>query len=566
MDPVAPQEHPESSVREATRRRVRVEIETLRRSTHPARAAMRAHLLVGTICVGLALVSALVLPLLVPVFALLGAFFFLVYFVNVRSAEQVPGFNLAFGYVGEGRLEEAEAILDEIEPQLTFAYLKVAVQALRAVSALQRGAFAETITFADAACAPRRCWIARAQRKVQRDAARSARALALALAGSTDKALAEVAALESEPLLEPRSVGRLVLAQMAAAARAGDRSRLRELVRAAATNPSVAELLPRERALLRSYRQLAYAPGQGAYRELVNPETAPERVFVAEYTQDPRPDWDAVSEAPAVHPEHKSRGRRAGALFLAWIVAVVLIVVVMGLLGGGPGRPDVSMPALVGVVVTAVVAVVIVRTMIANRVLRAAAVAQRRGDREAFLRAATSRTLLRNHLPMALRMRAEDAYTHGELEAVLQRTDEALGWLAKMPTYRALHMDLLVSGLIELRAKAFAGLGRAHEANAELALLQRECPGYAFRARARYVVALFNAVHAQDWPRARELVLHHAAGSQISVREEVLGDLVRMREVGSAEERQRVKTELDESKALRDFIEAIAPDLAQAAL
>lgn len=546
---------------------------------HPAlRFALRARLVVAMLlCAGLGmmLAGAAVGAAALAVFAALLTFnaFWL-----RRSTTGAQAHNLAFAHAGAGRIEQASAILDVSDAVVGLRYLLRANQLLRARIALQRGESDATIAHATRAIElPLGAYVRWAQRG-HIASAHAIRALAYALTGQAAEARADAALVASSEHANATAHGYALLAELTLLARAGERARLRALLSESAMKPAVAELPPRERALYRAYRQQAYAAGQGAYREGINVDA--ERALealVAPTSPTPAAPPAPAAVAPALLEQIAKRGPAPRALrnkHRLRAVAAMLVLVSTWLYFEQPSPPSDApgeSPGLTGTLALLSVplfmlvwASVVIRSRLqATRALKVAQHALAVGDDARFLSALVRvrTSTLPQHRIEAAFLEARHAYPQARFEQVLEATECALQLFAQHPTLRALHVDIMVAGCLELRACALAALGRGDEARAELAVLLRDCPSYAHRPRVEHVVDLLASITSGDWPRAAQLARSRPATAAVSLREEMLADLATMVDAAAADERTRVQRELEEVPALRTFIDRVAPDL-----
>ncbi len=544
---------------------------------HPAlRFALRARLLVAMLLVaglGMMLAGAAVGAGALAAFAALLTFnaFWL-----RRSTTGAQAHNLAFAHASAGRIEQAGAILDVSDAVVRLRYLLRANQLLRARIALQRGDRDASITHATRAIElPLGAYVRWAQRG-HIASAHAVRALAYALTGQAAEARADAALVASSEHANATTHGYALLAELTLLARAGERVRLRALLSESAMKPAVAELPPRERALYRAYRQQAYAAGLGAYREGINVDAERALEALVALPTPPAPPARAALEPAQLEQvaERASAPRASTRKHRLRAVAAALVLGSAWLYFEQPSAPSDSPSAVPGLTGTLaflsvplcmlVWASVVIRSrLLATRALKVAQHALAVGDDARFLSALArvSVSTLPQHRIEAAFLEARHAYPQARFEQVLEATERALQLFAQNPTLRAMHIDIVVAGCLELRACALAALGRGDEARAELAVLLRDCPGYAHRPRVEHVVDLLASVTSGDWQRAAQLARSRPTTAAVSLREEMLADLATMVDAAAADERTRVQRELEEVPALRTFIDRVAPDL-----
>lgn len=500
-----------------------------------------------------------------------------------RNGQVVQTHNAAFQRTLAGDFVSAETMLREIEPLAKSRYLERALWSQRALIALYQGDLAGVEAAAGRALEKPARLATRLVEEQHIAAAHGMRALARALQGRAEAAQEDVAAAETYPERNATVLGRILLTRLVVEARAGDRAGLRRLVAESQRGRFVEELAPRERALYRSYRRLAFEPGPGAYRELANPDAEPEAAFmqgavrvahapVASVAADPNEVSRVLQERQKSASKRTFRGTYVAVAL--WVGVFVLILTVITALSGGGTAGTAPVAVDDGTASTSVLTWLLFLLPVGLAIWRVRRNLRRQRQLglaqhlDAIGDEAAARAIL---LPMrkghAAALSAQADLLLGGLEYAAGRFEAAaeLGasGLARIPggQIRALHSDVLVPGLSELRAVSLAALGRIEPARAELVVLLRECPSYAFRARAEYRVALLCAVTAGDFAAARVIARSRPEAS-LALREEILGDLVSMEEAASAAERQRVADELAESPALSHWIEALAPGLA----
>lgn len=507
----------------------------------------------------------------------------------IRSARGAQIVNLAFARGASAQYDEALALLDEADARIKTRYLQRATQLQRAHIALQRGELDQSIEAATRASAAPSGVLGREYQRTYAVNARAIRALSNALAGHDAAALEDADHAEADERTDAAGLGRVLLARLAVAERSGERGRMRELCRGPLATFVTGELSPRERALYRTYRIQAFATGPGAYREQRHPDAAPEAPTLATSEPSLAPARKVAADPKLVETLAAQRtasgwqsARRMGVRALgAWLGLMVVLFSIWRLLEGtrthGVGAHERARTGETFLASSMTVVALVLGGTILWAVLRVrrALVAQRahvRARRALWLddgarfveqiQVVRSSGLVQNQV-MADAFEADRAYAHADFDRAVQLTTSALDRLKGAPAVRAMNIDLLVTGITERRACALAALGRQTEARAELALLLSECPSYAYRARAEYTVELLALISAGDLDAARELARACPQSAQISAREEMLGDLVRMSEAASLDERSRVKSELAESPRLRAFVDAVAPGLAE---
>lgn len=493
-----------------------------------------------------------------------------------RAAQVVQAHNAAYQHTLAGELDQASAMLASVEPLASSSYLARAIWSHRAFIALYRGDLEAVEQAAEHALAKPPQVSSRLIEEQQIAATLAIRALARAVHGENESALVDADAAAAYPEAGASVLGRVLLARLAVAARIGDRERLRRLVSESRKGRIVEELAPRERALYRRYRQLAYsAPAPHSGIDEVDFLRAPASI---------RPPAPEAADPEAIAVVLAARQKAARKLTFRkvylgvgmWLGLLVLILTLWQMLTPRDRGPEPA-PATIeslddGTWTTSFltwgfllfpVCVALLRVRRTRRRERRIGLAQHAialGDEAEARRMLEP---LRKRRPPALAAQASLLLAELEYAAAHfgQAATLASEGLSRIPDgqARALHSDLLVPGLGEIRAAALAASGQIEPARAELAVLVAECPSYAFRARAEHRVGLLTAVASGDVAQARALAARRPE-TALALREEMLGDLISMPAPG---ERERIAGELAESESLARWIEAVAPGLAQ---
>lgn len=561
---------------------------------HPLAKRARSLWLITALFLLIGFTSMTLAPGLAAILVLLSAFFGVNAYRLPRQTMVVQNFNQAVGLQLAGQLDEAEALLNEFEPRAKGRYLLRVCPGLRAQIAFDRGALDGVERETTRLLTMKGGLFSRAAERIHVASALATRALARALAGNDAGALEDATALDTYDEATGGMLGRALLARLAVAARAGDREHLRSLCRASTGMPAVTDLRPRERALYRSYRKLAFSPGSGAYREASNPdaEGSPEAEFFRERSAPvaplAAPELSAAQRTELVQLTERralasKKQRRKGRWIGVSVALGALVVAVAAIAVLVPARPTRSSrharvtrvepaarvpfePLVVGGGILLGLLIVLPLRALARRDARRLLRARKShalGDDAAV--GALLEPLGKSKLPVfraaAHLLQAERAFAAADFASAVARADDAAAIMAN-ENLRAVHADSVVPLIAELRAVSLAALGRIDEARAEHALLLGDCPTYAFRGRAAHRIALLGAVSTGAWAEARHLAATRSDGNPIPLREEMLGDLARMDEAASDVERRRVRDELEESPALRHWIDTAAPGLA----
>lgn len=492
-----------------------------------------------------------------------------------RAAEVVQVYNAAYQHTLAGELTHASALLDTVESLAPSRYLERAIASQRALIAAYAGDLGAVEAAAEAALeGPTRV----ASRLVEEQlmaATRAVRALTRALHGEEEAALVDAEAAAAYPEAGPTVLGRVLLARLVVAGRRGDQPRLQQLIEESRHGRIVEELAPRERTLYRRARRLARGEAVSIDAGFV---LAPVSV------RPPRPESADPAAIAAVYATRRKAARtfsfRKAYLGCAmWLGLIVLVLTLWQMLTprdrAAPQEPasieslDDGTPTMTFLTWGFLLFPVSVALLRVRRTRRRERRVQLAHHAIALGDEATARRMLeplRRRRPPALGAHAE--LLLAELDYAAARFESAAQLaargLARLPDgqARALHSDVLVPSLAEVRAAALAAHGDVDGAQAELAVLLTESPSYAFRARAEHRVGLLVAVHRGDLEAARARVQSRPE-TALAWREEMLGDLLMLEVHGTEPERARIAGELAESTALAHWIQQVAPSLAQ---
>ncbi len=485
--------------------------------------------------------------------------------------------NLAVDATARGDMRRARAALDEIGP--AHGSIAVAVGAQRTILAIAANDPAAAIRFADATLALKRPRYP-AYAGSARAFTQSMRALAHAMLGNGARTAADVEAVRRDPYAGVRARSQATLAEAVSAAKGGDMVALGQALDA---NPRALHgLVPRERALLRALTKMARRPDRGAYRAAASADF------------DPPSDW-ATSVVPEAHP---------------FAAAVQTIGAPSSEAGTGPGRPPAAdettshgtarsrtgrLELTLGggfvllftllVVVDAAVratfkidAIGVLTLLALGLSISAGWRSHARLDRCHLLDIAAERALAEKagevealaHLRQtgaialwALRV-ARSAEHRTELERALAACYQGLTFLRARSTRRVAAADLVMPGLLAERAFVLAALGRASEADAELATLKERHAGYAYLALATQRVGLVRALQTGDRALAVALAESRSPELPLPLFDDVLGDAVRALASNDAAHAARARDlalEIDSDPEMAKWIGTMAPDV-----
>lgn len=518
---------------------------------------------------------------------------------RTRERAAMNALHRAFHRIGLGRLGEAERAIDEAERASRAAPVRRLVAMQRALVALRRGdlgaareALGRAIALLETG-GPRRA--------ADVVGARAMRAFVAASLGDREAARADVEAVRASGAATADALARASLAEALVLESAGERDALRALL-ARDRDPLLEKTHPRERAIVRAFERMLRTKGSSVYRAQGEREPAapaedepPLTDWVARvapsaapFVRAPRATAPTMPVGPAPMPTARAQGAIAAARVAGARAArtrfgrLVPILVAAGASLVGLGvlaaiaiavHDSLDADAMIGALFVAAVAAAL-GTLFVRGALRTV---QRRGAtlRSAELAAAQA-TIARGRLEDAERMLADLATSEldlvagqaqlelaqlaerrGDFAAVLRASDLGLGRLGDPATRAA--SGTLVPDLVAERALALVAHGREEEAHAELVGLD----GFAYphRARAVFRVRLAALARRGDVANAARFADEFQTDLPLSVREEVLADLVRAAahpdRLGAAEA-QRVRDELAEA-GMRGWIAAVAP-------
>lgn len=525
--------------------------------------------------------------------------------------------------ITRGDMDEAEAHLAAI-PRWFMRGGAVMRSALfqRALIAFYRGDAKAAAALLDPATDQRTRFATRFYESMQRTLVLSLRALALASIGETERARADVGEVLASPYATPEAIARARLAEAVIHGRNGETDALAALFR---THGSLVleHAYPRERVLARALRKMARARARSVYREAarieeqpstgaigewiaqIAPDAAPhateatrlvERVEVAAAPRTDEIAVRAVNEARqrAAKNENKNKPRivgRPAATLALWVVLIVMFLVIYQFLtpsekhathathaAAAAAAPTQDAAATfltmteitVPVVFVIVFAVFIVKgTRKLRKAERQIVEAQRAlalGDDAAAepLLVALEKERTALGPANALFLRAKRAEQHARFDECIAHCDRALGSIAgQVPANRMAASMTLTPAVVTLRGMALAAMGRAGEANAELATIAREHATWSHRVAAELRIRLLLAIRGGDLEAARTIARERTPELPITLRDEALADLVlATAESGaSRDEQERLDGELAEDMTTRSWIDAVAPDL-----
>jgi hypothetical protein len=526
------------------------------------------------------------------------------------SGDAVPAVNTAFNALLQGRVAEAEGILDRAEGRWQLGYIRRVIDLQRASIAMRRGDLEGALVRAEAALVRRSGILTRGQEHSHVVGARAVRALIRASLGDVEGARADAAVVRGLPDAPPEALARAEVAEAIALERSGDREALAAHL-AQKRTLLLDYTMPRERALVRAYQRMLKAPRTSVYRRGASRD--------AEAPRDGEPsvaDWVA-RVAPAAAPFAQARiarrdeagaapkaalpieaaappgllrvaeqrlkpqGAKSSARYRAklaalWVLVVVLFVSVWQLLSGEPGMraeghstlgtllavgPE-ALGATLAVLLVAFLAALIARNLKHDRRLATALGALARGDAGAPAElAALARSPHAAAAAQAELQLARLAGRSADFTTALKHCDQGIAVATARESTRAMLASILLPDLVAERAFLLAVTDRAEKARAEMSILARQFPAYPFSARANLRVALVLRARRGDLEGAAELLAATTDDLPLSHRDETLADLVRAvawPDATGAGERERLKEELRVDPELRAWLQAVA--------
>lgn len=534
------------------------------------------------------------LPLAGVALGVMGAIFVWFGSVFTRNIAPANAINSAADALARGRIDEARAHLDSIEGRKLRGHMARAAGLIRARLALQEGDPRTAVAHVTAAIETRASTLTRGAEAVQRVSALGLRALAHALLGETERATADAREARA-PYALPDAHARASLAEAVCAARADDRETIRRLW-TADKRLMLEYLPPRERVLARALSKLARAEKKSVYREPARAadQDDPVRGWVSRFVPGAAAYVGSVKradEATRLGPEGApsaeavkkvSDARKKGASANLWrrrlLVPIVTIAVtapvVSWLFLRAPGSDAIdvdplgtvsgSLAILLPVLVAAYVGVIVynVRTTrgLQTRTRKAVLDMLRDGDK-----AEAELTTLSKHrftfvAAESSVLLADCFERRSDFLGAIGHCDQAIGRLTVSAAMKAVAHDMLLPAAIAERAFCLAALGRASEADAELAALA-SFPTFSLAARAAFRVRLAQLLVRHDRGAALALARQRTIDLPLSHRDELLCDLLEATESSFLEEDEwaRLDVELREDPKLAAWTEHFLP-------
>ncbi len=574
-------------------------------TAHPvARLARRQAIIAAVLflCAAFAISSA-AWPFAV-ITGLLSGFFAWVARLNFRSGDAVQLNNTAFDCVTRGRVDEAEALLAQIPATAQRGSTARAMALQRAMIALHRGEAVDAIAHATRAIERPKFFFTRDYEETQVAAALALRAVAQASLGNADGARADAARAEADDATSPTGLARVALARAIVLARSNEIDALgAHLGRAAGR--ALEWLTPRERALLRALRRMARARPKSVYRESARRDETTEEDRVVNWiaklapgaaafagearhveATDAPPLAGATAEAMqsversrAQNKKSSTKSMRARVLAL-WVLLVIMFLAIWQFLS--PSDRDARVPevpvaptipyemftwTVPAFLLLLLVGIIAIQSRAARRTARRVLRAQRAAASNDDARAMTEiESITKTRFPVvaagAHLALAQLLERKASWPAVIAACDAGIARATSTPTVRAMCVDLTIPQLVETRAIALGATGRYAEADAELALLSRDFPTFAYAARAKFRVRMVATAHAGDLAAATEIARSRTLDLPLTLRDDILADVALAVGGGTSEEEgERIEAELRDDAELRAWIDAVAPGL-----
>lgn len=515
--------------------------------------------------------------------------------------ELVQANNLAHDEILRGNVDRAEAILAPLLAKAKRGHTLRAVQIQRAAIALHRGDAEAAEALATAAIDAPGHPLSRRYEAQQIPSARALRALARAMRGDPGGALSDAEAAERDPHRAPDAVARARLARAMLEAKSEDTTKLVELVRGFGRLRE--GLSARERGLLRAFERMTHVPRGSVYRHAAPKIAEAESAGLAAWVEKIAPRAAsfvverplaaaapvAVVEAPTAEGEARrkrsqevgktlaKRRPRALVVLALWVVLILLFVAIWQFLSPGspaevvtadPGAPE---PTSLGLTLAPLGLVAAFVGLFAILLRRGGA--QDKELAEARLRVATddvagAEAIYRRHtksrmVAIAAQANLGLAQIHEERGDFHAAAVEAQEGVTRASAMKGVTSDILLPELIATRAFALAAGHEVEESLAELAELDRGYPTYPYRTRALLRARIAQALARGDRARAAAIVDERTAEMALTLRDELLCDLlVAWARGGSEDEREHLARSLRERPETAAWIEALAPGLA----
>jgi tetratricopeptide (TPR) repeat protein len=513
------------------------------------------------------------------------------------SGNAVPLLNSAYAAAQQGKITEAEALLDRVELGKPIPYVRRVADLQRASLALRRGDLDAAATRLDATLARPTGVLTGRDERAHVLGARAARALVLASKGDAARARTDIAAVRESPHATGEILARAEVAEAILLEREGDRDALAAHL-GGARRLLLDHTVPRERAIVRAYQRMLEAPKTSVYRQAaargdqgreepaladwiarIAPSAAPfVRAANGPAGSPPRTEVARAEPGLVKLAEQRMRGQterkpqQRSKVAVLWVLLIILLGALWRLLTltGGEGAPAVRdataiLTPLVAVLMALFVVLIRRNLGVADRLAVALGMLAR-GDestatRELAALAGGRATLVAAQAHLQL---ARIASRRADFEQAIRRCDEAIGRLGVQPGMRELASPILLPDLLAERAYALAAVSKHDEARAEMEVIRTSFPSYPFRASAEVRIALMERIRRDDLDGAARVADERHDDVPLPLRDETLADLARILarvDAGHEVERARIVRELRADGDLRAFVESVAPDL-----
>ena len=509
--------------------------------------------------------------------------------------------NSAFNLIGQGKLRDAAEVLDIVEVKVQEPWARRLVDIQRAIIAIRRGDMPAAAKALDAAIAQPVESFARENAAYQLEGAHALRAFVRASLGQAEGAREDIAAVMEHPASED-ALARVALAEALLLEQAGKREELRLLLSEKGTL-LLEHTHPRERAIVRAFQRMVRSDRSSVYRRAEarrDKEEGEEPTLAdwvakvapgaASFVRSTRPADQVAKVQPqqalqapthqAVRANMEARKPAQTGAF-KWVVlavaGVVTLISVISALGAvifptvGVATAEQSASAMSGVMpllllplgmLPVIYGVSRALRWTARRRAEKAARAPKKalsgapGQAELEALTASPSPVVASQAWLLLADRAE---RDADFPRALAAATSGLSRLSD-PKDRAA-ADIIYPDLVSLRAFMLAASSRDEEANAELTSLG---PAYPHYSRAVFRAGLLAILRRGDLRAAARWIDQGEADLPLSVREELLADLVRAAvqpEGAGAGEIQRLKDELASMPEVKTWIRKVAPQL-----
>jgi hypothetical protein len=525
-----------------------------------------------------------------------------------RSGRAVLLNNLAYERLSRGHVEEAEALLAQIQARdARKGSVARALATQRAMIALYRGDAERAVAEATRGLDAPPGLFGGDHQKAQDAAALALRALANASLGRDAESRADADRAEKAELTTPEALARAGLARALIVSRTEGAAGLAAIFVVGGGARLIEYLSPRERVLARALRRMARARRPHAYRDAAKRDEVGEAKEVASWVAKLAPvaaeyateayaktgDVETHVEPTAEASAEVARSRKKAARSMGseakrtlglWLALVVMFGAFWTLFSQPsraphvPHAPHVNVTELVqpwylswwaaSTLMVLLIASVIAWQLRKQRRISRALIQMRldvaRGEEaraEASL-GALAKSVFDSVAGNAWLGLAQIAERRADFEKCIAACDSGLSRLARTASTRAMQSDIALPELVATRAFALAAQGRRDESDAERARLGVDYPSYPYAGRAHLRVSLAAAVRAGDLEAAAKIARTRSADMPLTLRDDLLIDVVlAVVDGASTEELERIEGELRDDEKVRAWVDAVAPGL-----